>query len=121
MNAVCDQLFNSHNKRYLQRYSFVWRRYIILLNKVAWAERLIYENKVLHKKIKEVDYEPMKPCGLRTTHVKVCKTLHRYLALEGLCLMSNSEFSVDAVRKHEETVVNALKVCLVLFVLFCYK
>ena len=34
----------------------------------------------------------------------------RYLALEGLCLMSNSEFSVDAVRKHQETVVSALKV-----------
>ncbi|XP_078346007.1 AP-2 complex subunit alpha-2-like [Oculina patagonica] len=33
----------------------------------------------------------------------------RYLALEGLCLMSNSEFSVDAVRKHQETVVSALK------------
>lgn len=33
----------------------------------------------------------------------------RYLALEGLCLMSNSEFSVDAVRKHQETVVGALK------------
>ena len=36
--------------------------------------------------------------------------LLRYLALEGLCLMSNSEFSVDAVRKHQETVVGALKV-----------
>ncbi|CAH3174226.1 unnamed protein product [Porites lobata] len=34
----------------------------------------------------------------------------RYLALEGLCLMSNSEFSADAVRKHQETVVGALKV-----------
>lgn len=33
----------------------------------------------------------------------------RYLALEGLCLMSNSEFSADAVRKHQETVVGALK------------
>ncbi|XP_031568102.1 AP-2 complex subunit alpha-2-like [Actinia tenebrosa] len=33
----------------------------------------------------------------------------RYLALEGLCLMSNSEFSVDAVRKHQETVMGALK------------
>lgn len=33
----------------------------------------------------------------------------RYLALEGLCLMSNSEFSADAVRKHQETVVSALK------------
>ena len=37
-------------------------------------------------------------------------SFYRYLALEGLCLMSNSEFSVDAVRKHQETVVGALKV-----------
>ena len=36
--------------------------------------------------------------------------IYRYLALEGLCLMSNSEFSADAVRKHQETVVSALKV-----------
>jgi len=33
----------------------------------------------------------------------------RYLALESLCLLSNSEFSADAVRKHQETVINALK------------
>ncbi|KAK3747634.1 hypothetical protein QZH41_002388 [Actinostola sp. cb2023] len=33
----------------------------------------------------------------------------RYLALEGLCLMSNSEFSADAVKKHQETVMSALK------------
>ena len=36
--------------------------------------------------------------------------LCRYLALEGLCSMANSEFSADAVRKHQETVVSALKV-----------
>lgn len=36
-------------------------------------------------------------------------SFYRYLALEGLCLMSNSEFSADAVRKHQETVVSALK------------
>jgi len=33
----------------------------------------------------------------------------RYLALESLCLMANSEFSAEAVRKHQETVINALK------------
>ncbi|KXJ10809.1 AP-2 complex subunit alpha-2 [Exaiptasia diaphana] len=33
----------------------------------------------------------------------------RYLALEGLCLMANSEFSADAVKKHQETVIGALK------------
>jgi len=29
--------------------------------------------------------------------------------------MSNSEFSVDAVRKHQETVVSALKVSVICF------
>ena len=33
----------------------------------------------------------------------------RYLALESLCSMSNAEFSAEAVRKHQETVINALK------------
>ena len=34
----------------------------------------------------------------------------RYLALEGLCAMSQSDYSSDAVRKHQETIVKALKV-----------
>ena len=34
----------------------------------------------------------------------------RYLALESLCSLANSEFSADAVRKHQETVIQALKV-----------
>lgn len=33
----------------------------------------------------------------------------RYLALEGLCLLATSEFAHESVRKHEETVVSALK------------
>lgn len=33
----------------------------------------------------------------------------RYLALESLCAMANSEFSAEAVRKHQETVINSLK------------
>ncbi|KAH7984294.1 AP-2 complex subunit alpha [Rhipicephalus sanguineus] len=33
----------------------------------------------------------------------------RYLALESLCLLATSEFSHEAVKKHQETVVNALK------------
>ena len=36
----------------------------------------------------------------------------RYLALESMCLLANSEFSHDAVKKHQETVINALKVSL---------
>lgn len=34
----------------------------------------------------------------------------RYLALESLCLLATSEFSHDSVKKHQETVINALKV-----------
>nr|SVE78063.1 EOG090X0109 [Daphnia lumholtzi] len=33
----------------------------------------------------------------------------RYLALESLCLLATSEFSHDSVKKHQETVINALK------------
>jgi AP-2 complex subunit alpha len=33
-----------------------------------------------------------------------------YLALEGMCLLATSEFSHDAVKKHMETVITALKV-----------
>uniref|UniRef100_H2Z4M1 AP-2 complex subunit alpha n=1 Tax=Ciona savignyi TaxID=51511 RepID=H2Z4M1_CIOSA len=33
----------------------------------------------------------------------------RYLALESMCLLAGSEFSADAVKKHRETVINALK------------
>uniref|UniRef100_A0A2R5LDY9 AP-2 complex subunit alpha n=1 Tax=Ornithodoros turicata TaxID=34597 RepID=A0A2R5LDY9_9ACAR len=33
----------------------------------------------------------------------------RYMALEGMCLLATSDFSHDAVKKHQETVVTALK------------
>jgi len=33
----------------------------------------------------------------------------RYLALESMCILATSEFSHDAVKKHQETVINALK------------
>lgn len=36
--------------------------------------------------------------------------LYRYLALESMCLLATSEFSHDAVKKHQETIINALKV-----------
>ena len=35
---------------------------------------------------------------------------HRYLALESMCLLATSEFSHDAVKKHQETVITSLKV-----------
>lgn len=33
----------------------------------------------------------------------------RYLALESMCLLATSEFSHEAVKKHQETIINALK------------
>lgn len=33
----------------------------------------------------------------------------RYLALESMCLLATSEFSHDAVKKHQETIINSLK------------
>ena len=36
--------------------------------------------------------------------------LSRYLALESMCLLATSEFSHEAVKKHQETVVTSLKV-----------
>ena len=35
--------------------------------------------------------------------------IRRYLALETMCLLAVSEFSHEAVKKHQETVINALK------------
>lgn len=34
----------------------------------------------------------------------------RYLALESMCLLANSEFSHDAVKKHQEVVILSMKV-----------
>jgi len=41
--------------------------------------------------------------------LKYLSVAHRYLALEGMCLLATSEFSHDAVKKHQETVITALK------------
>ena len=45
----------------------------------------------------------------RVTIVLSCSNI-RYLALESMCLLASSEFSREAVKKHLETVVTALKV-----------
>lgn len=34
----------------------------------------------------------------------------RYLALESMCLLANSEFSHEAVKKHQEVVILSMKV-----------
>lgn len=33
----------------------------------------------------------------------------RYLALESMCLLATSEFSHEAVKRHQETIINSLK------------
>ena len=33
----------------------------------------------------------------------------RYLALESMCILATSEFSHEAVKKHQETVISTLK------------
>ena len=47
------------------------------------------------------------------THVQsiflAITVIRRYLALETMCLLAVSEFSHEAVKKHQETVINALK------------
>jgi len=45
-----------------------------------------------------LDHDPDMFCGFR------------YLALESMCLLAASEFSHDAVKKHQDTVIAALKV-----------
>ena len=45
----------------------------------------------------------------------------RYLALESMCLLATSEFSHDAVKKHQETVINALKVNFAIESVICMR
>eukprot|EP00794_Sanderia_malayensis_P018198 gene18198-20014_t len=51
----------------------------------------------------------IRSCNQLGNYLTHRETNLRYLALESLCAMSNSEFSADAVRKHQETVIQALK------------
>lgn len=46
---------------------------------------------------------------LRKLVNRFCFLTFRYLALESMCHLASSEFSREAVKKHLETVVNALK------------
>lgn len=64
------------------------------------------------------------PCSEPNLLVRACNQLGqflqhretnlRYLALESMCTLASSEFSHEAVKTHIETVINALKVCIVL-------
>jgi len=59
-----------------------------------------------------IDSEPnllIRACNQLGQFLSHRETNLRYLALESMCLLANSEFSSDAVKKHRETVINALK------------
>ena len=51
----------------------------------------------------------MRACNQLGQFLSHRETNLRYLALESMCLLATSEFSHDAVKKHQETVINALK------------
>ena len=64
-----------------------------------------------------MDSEPnllVRACNQLGQFLQHRETNLRYLALESMCLLATSEFSHDAVKKHQDTVINALKVCLTL-------
>uniref|UniRef100_F7ABG2 AP-2 complex subunit alpha n=1 Tax=Ciona intestinalis TaxID=7719 RepID=F7ABG2_CIOIN len=59
-----------------------------------------------------IDSEPnllVRACNQLGQFLQHRETNLRYLALESMCLLAGSEFSADAVKKHRETVINALK------------
>lgn len=59
-----------------------------------------------------MDSEPsllVRACNQLGQFLQHRETNLRYLALEGMCLLATSEFSHEAVKKHQETVITALK------------
>lgn len=59
-----------------------------------------------------MDSEPnllVRACNQLGQFLQHRETNLRYLALESMCLLATSEFSHDAVKKHQETIINALK------------
>ncbi|GMT36450.1 hypothetical protein PFISCL1PPCAC_27747, partial [Pristionchus fissidentatus] len=59
-----------------------------------------------------MDSEPnllVRACNQLGTFLSHRETNLRYLALESMCLLATSEFSHDAVKKHQDTIINALK------------
>ncbi|EGT58202.1 hypothetical protein CAEBREN_13036 [Caenorhabditis brenneri] len=59
-----------------------------------------------------MDSEPqllVRACNQLGTFLSHRETNLRYLALESMCLLATSEFSHDAVKKHQDTIINSLK------------
>ncbi|KAH7730925.1 Ap2a2 protein [Aphelenchoides avenae] len=58
------------------------------------------------------DSEPnllVRACNQLGAFLSHRETNLRYLALESMCLLATSEFSHEAVKKHQDTIINALK------------
>lgn len=68
----------------------------------------------------------MRACNLLGGYLTHKETNMRYLSLEGLCTLSTTDFSREAVRKHQDTVLNTLKVhwgmslCIWFDIMFCF-
>uniref|UniRef100_A0AC34QT89 AP-2 complex subunit alpha n=1 Tax=Panagrolaimus sp. JU765 TaxID=591449 RepID=A0AC34QT89_9BILA len=59
-----------------------------------------------------MDSEPnllVRACNQLGSFLNHRETNLRYLALESMCLLATSEFSHEAVKKHQETIINSLK------------
>uniref|UniRef100_A0A0R3RU39 AP-2 complex subunit alpha n=1 Tax=Elaeophora elaphi TaxID=1147741 RepID=A0A0R3RU39_9BILA len=59
-----------------------------------------------------MDTEPsllVRACNQLGTFLSHRETNLRYLALESMCLLATSEFSHEAVKRHQETIINSLK------------
>uniref|UniRef100_A0A0N5AFA4 AP-2 complex subunit alpha n=1 Tax=Syphacia muris TaxID=451379 RepID=A0A0N5AFA4_9BILA len=73
------------------------------------------KNAVLFESIALVihmDNEPtllVRACNQLGTFLSHRETNLRYLALESMCLLATSEFSHEAVKRHQETIINSLK------------
>lgn len=64
---------------------------------------------IIHMDSQQTQQILVRACNQLGQFLNHRETNLRYLALESMCLLAASEFSHDAVKKHQETVINALK------------
>jgi len=64
---------------------------------------------IIHMDSQQTQQILIRACNQLGQFLQHRETNLRYLALESMCLLATSEFSHDAVKKHQETVINALK------------
>ena len=63
----------------------------------------------------------VRACNQLGSFLSAKETNLRYLSLEHLSYLATSEFSHEAVKKHQDTVINSLKVCqITLYCLYAY-